>query len=180
MQSPFFWTKGLFLRRANMRGKKNLAVTISLGLVFLLVSIHSAFADEKLFIVANQKSLDLAKDFRATLNNESIPLQFVTDQYDRVKKEKYVMVLGGAKGPDSVDALIKQILTPQEQEKGNKPGGAIFVKENVFVKDQGQVIVVFTGPDEEAAAEARKNSRKTWWELLVKWFDLDTSAPMAY
>jgi hypothetical protein len=164
----------------NMTGKKNSAVIVSIAFVVLLVSFHSAFAAEKLFIVANQKSLDLAKDFLATLNNESIPLQFVTEQYDKVKKEKYIIVLGGAKGPGSVDGFIQQILTPKEQESGNKPGGGIFIKEKVFVKDQGQVIVVFTGPDEAAAAEARKNSRKTWWELFTKWFDLDTSMPMAY
>jgi hypothetical protein len=163
----------------NMTRKKNLAVMASLGIMILLVSLHSAYAAEKLFIVANQKSLDLAKDFIASLNNESIPLSIVLDQYDKVKKEKYVIVLGGAKGAGSVDGLIQQILTPKEQESGNK-GGGIYVKENVFVKDQGQVIVVFTGPDEAAAAEARKNSRKTWWELIVKWFDLDTSMPMAY
>jgi hypothetical protein len=162
-----------------MTGKKYISMIASIGFVILLVSLQPAFAAEKLFIVANPKSLDLAKDFLATLNNESIPLQIVTDQYDKVKKEKYVIVLGGAKGPGSVDGFIQQLLTPKEQEAGNK-GGAIYIKENVFAKNQGQVIVVFTGPDEAAAAEARKNSRKTWWELLVKWFDLDTSMPMAY
>jgi hypothetical protein len=164
----------------NMTGKRNIAVVVSIGLVVLLVSLHGAFAAEKLFIVANQKSLDLAKDFLATLNNESIPLQIVLDQYDKVKKEKYVVVLGGAKGPGSVDELIKQILTKEDQDLGNKPDGRVYVRENVFTKDQGQVFVVFTGPDEAAAAEARKNSRKTWWTLLTKWFDLDTSQPMAY
>jgi len=54
----------------------------------------------------------------------------------------------------------------------------MFVKENVFT--QGQVIIVFTGADEAAAADARKNSRKTWWPYLAKWFDLDTSVPMIY
>jgi hypothetical protein len=164
----------------NMTGKINIVVKASIGLAVLLVSLHSAFAAEKLFIAANQKSLDMAKDFITTLNNESIPLQFVTDQYDKLKKEKYIIVLGGAKGPGSIDGFIQQILTPKEQESGNKPGGGIFIKEKVFVKDQGQVIIVFTGLDEAAAAEARKNSRKTWWELIVKWFDLDTSMPMAY
>jgi hypothetical protein len=171
----FYFEEGL-----KMLGKKNTAVIASIGLVVLLVALQSTFAADKLFIVANQKSLDLAKDFLATLNNESIPLQIVLDQYDKVKKEKYVVVLGGAKGPGSVDGLIKQILTSEEQEIGNKPGGRIYVRENAFTKDQGQFFILFTGPDEAAAAEARKNSRKTWWTLFTKWFDLDTSAPMAY
>ena len=144
----------------------------------MLLIFNSASAADKIFIVANQKSLDLAKDFLTVLNNESIPLSIVLDQYDKVKKEQCVIVLGGAKGPGSVGEFIKQILTPQEQEAANQPAGKIFVKENVF--NQGQVLVVFDGPDEAAAAAARKNSRKTWWDLLVKWFDLDTSAPMAY
>jgi hypothetical protein len=164
----------------NMKGKIKIAAIAFIGFAAFLMPLHSAFAAEKLFIVANQKSLDLAKDFITTLNNESIPLQFVTDQYDKVKKEKYIIVLGGAKGSGGMEDFVKQILTLQEQESVNKPGGGIYIKENVFVKDQGQVIVVFTGPDEAAAAAARKNSRKTWWELLVKWFDLDTSSPMPY
>jgi hypothetical protein len=95
-----------------------------------------------------------------------------------VKKEKYVIVLGGSKGPGGVDGFVNQVLNAQEQQSGSQPSGKLFVKENVFA--QGQVIVVFTGPDEAAAAEARKNGRKTWWELLSKWFELDTSLPMAY
>jgi hypothetical protein len=161
-----------------MEGKKNITAVAAMGFMIFLFFLNSAFAFDKLSIVANQKSLDLAKDFIASLNNESIPLSIVLDQYEKVKKEKYVVVLGGAKGPASVDEFIKQILTPEEQKSGNQPGGRIFIKENVFA--QGQVLIVFTGPDETAAAEARKNSRKTWWTLFAKWFELETSLPMAY
>jgi hypothetical protein len=161
-----------------MEGKKNKAVVAVMGLFISLFFLHSAFAFDKLFIVANQKSLDLAKDFLASLNNESIPLSIVLDQYEKVKKEKYIVVLGGAKGQAGVDELIKQILTPEELQAGNQPGGRIFIKENAFA--QGQVILVFTGPDEAAAAEARKKSRSTWWTLFTKWFDLETTLPMAY
>jgi hypothetical protein len=161
-----------------MAGKKNVVAIVSVGLVVLFVSFHSAYAAEKLFIVANQKAIDLAKDFFTTLNNESIPLKIVLDQYDQVKKEKYIVVLGGAKGSASVDDFIRQILTPDEQASGNKAGGRIYIKENVF--NPSQVIIVFAGPDEAAAAEARKSSRKTWWALFAQWFDLDTSQPMAY
>lgn len=144
----------------------------SMGTLFLLGFMNSVFADDRLFIVANQKSLDLAKDFITSLNNESISLSVVLDQYDKVKKEKYVIVLGGA------NEFIKQILTKEDIESANQAGGKIFIKPNVFVQDQ--VIVVFAGSDESAAAEARKNSRKTWWALVAKWFEIDTSGPMAY
>jgi hypothetical protein len=163
----------------NMAGKRCLAAIASMALVVLLSFLSSSFAaDNKLFIVANQKSLDLAKDFLATLNNESIPLAITLDQYDKVKKEKYIIVLGGAQGPNSADGFISQILTAEEKASANQSKGKIFIKENVFT--QGQVIVVFAGPDEAAAAEARKSSRKTWWTLLTRWFDLETSGPMAY
>jgi UDP-N-acetylglucosamine:LPS N-acetylglucosamine transferase len=140
--------------------------------------LNTAFADDKLFIVANQTALGLAKDFLTSMNNESIPLSIVMDQFDKVKKEKYIIVLGGAKGAGSVEDFVKQVLTSQERESGNQPGGKLFVKENVFA--QGQVIIVFTGPDEAAAADARKKSRNTWWQYLAKWFELDTSNPMIY
>lgn len=161
-----------------MERKKTILMIVSIELMVLLIFLNSAFAFDKLFIVTNQAALGLAKDFTTMLNNESIPLVIVMDQFEKVKNEKYIIVLGGAKGPGTVEEFIKLVLTKQEQESGNQPGGKMFVKENVFA--QGQIVIVFTGPDDASAADARKNSRKTWWQYLVKWFDLDTSVPMAY
>jgi hypothetical protein len=152
---------------------------ISFCAIFLITVVSGAGqAFDRLFLVTNQAALDQAQEFITTLNNESIPLSIVMDQFDKAKKEKHILVLGGAKGTGSVDAFIQQVLTKEEQQAGNQPGGKVFVKENVFA--EGQVIIVFAGPNEAAAAEARKNSRKTWWGLLSKWFDLDVSLPMAY
>ena len=157
---------------------KTIPTVASIGIMFLLLFLGSAFASDKIFIVANHASIDLAKEFITTMNNESIPLAIVMDQFEKVKKEKYIIVLGGAKGPGSVDEFIRQVLTSEEQKSGNQPGGKVFVKENVF--NQGQVIIVFAGPDEASAADARKNSRKTWWPYIAKWFEVDTSSPMVY
>ena len=154
---------------------KKILLAASIGLTVLL---GLAFAFDKLFIVGNRTSIDLAKEFFTTLSNESIPLAIITDQFEKVKNGKYIIVLGGAKGPGSVEDFVNQVLTKEEQTAGNQPGGKMFVKENVF--SQGQTIIVFTGPDEAAAAEARKNGRKTWWPYFVQWFELDTSLPMAY
>jgi hypothetical protein len=161
-----------------MAEKKRILMAASIGLMILSILLSTAFAFEKLFIVANQAALGLAKDFITTLNNESIPLGIVMDQFDKVKKEKYIIVLGAGNGPGGVDEFVRQVLTPQERESANQPGGKMFVKENVFAP--GQTIIVFTGPDDASAADVRKNNRKTWWPYLVKWFDLDTSTPMAY
>ncbi len=162
-----------------MADKKKIAVVAFIGLMMLFVLAELSLASaDKLFIVTNQKALDLAKDFISNLNNESIPLGIVMDQFEKVKKEQYIIVLGGSRGAGSVDEFVKQVLTEQEQQAGNQPGGKMFLKENIFA--QGQVIVVFTGTDEAAAADARKNNRKTWWPYLAKWFDLDTTLPMVY
>jgi hypothetical protein len=160
-----------------MARRKSIVAAV-IGLMVLLSFLDTAYAFDKLFIVTNQTALDLAKDFTTTLNNESIPLAISMDQFDKIKNEKYIVVLGGAKGPGGVDAFIKQVLTAEEQKAAGQPDGKMFIKENVF--SQGQRIIVFAGPNEAAAANARKNSRKTWWDYLVKWFDLDTSSPMAY
>jgi hypothetical protein len=157
--------------------KKALKVALA-GLMLFTISSGSAFAFDKLFIVANQTAVGMAKEFFNTLSNESIPLAIISEQFDKVKNEKYIVVLGGAKGPGSVDEFVKLVMTKEEQASANQPGGKMFVKENVFT--QGQTIIVFAGSDEAAAAEARKNGRKTWWPYLVKWFELDTSSPMAY
>jgi hypothetical protein len=151
--------------------KKRIAIAF-IGLLLLISMTGSAFAGENLVLVANQKSLDLAKDFISTVNNESIPISISLDQYDKIKKEKYIFVLGGA--PE----FVKQVLTKEDIDAANQSGGKIFIRQDVFTA--GQVIVVFAGQDEEASANARKNNRKTWWTLLAKWFELETSGPMAY
>jgi hypothetical protein len=160
-----------------MAGKKRI-VFAALGLMVVLSFMNTAYAFDKLYLVTNQTALDLAKDFITLLNNESIPVAVTLDQFDKIKNEKYIVVLGGAKGPGGVDTFIKQILTADEQKSGSQPDGKIFVKQDVFTK--GQTIIVFAGPDEAAAANVRKNSRKTWWDYLVNWFELDTSSPMPY
>lgn len=161
-----------------MEAKKKARMVALAALLFITISSGSAFAFDKLFIVANQTAVGLAKEFFNNLSNESIPLAIISEQFDKVKNEKYIVVLGGAKGPGSVDEFVKLVLTKEEQASANQPGGKMFIKENVFT--QGQTIIVFAGADEAAAAEARKNARKTWWPYFVKWFDLDTSSPMAY
>jgi hypothetical protein len=161
-----------------MRRKKRVLAAASIGLPIFLILVGSAFAFDKIFIIGNETAIGLAKEFFTALSNESIPLAIVTDQFDKVKNEKYIVVLGGAKDPKGVDDFVKQVLTNEEQEAGKQPGGKMFVKENVFA--QGQTIIVFAGPDENAAADARKKSRNTWWPYFVNWFELDTSLPMAY
>ncbi len=162
-----------------MKRIKKMLLVASLGLMIPLISLHSAFAFDKLIIVANQKAVDMAKDFLTMLNNESIPVTIATEQFDKVKNEKYIIVLGGAKGAGSVDEFVNQILTPQEQAASNQPGGAkAYFKDDVFTK--GQSIIVFAGPDEKSAADARVNSRKLWLAQISKWFELDTSTPLAY
>jgi hypothetical protein len=153
-------------------------VALLVAIIILTVCLSSAFAVDKLFIAGSQASINGAKDFFTTLSNESIPLAIITEQFDKVKKETCLIVLGGTKGAGTVEDFVKQILTREELESGNQVEGKMFVKENVFVP--GQTIIVFTGSDETAAAGARKSSRKNWWPYLVKWFELDTSLPMAY
>lgn len=161
-----------------MGRKKKVYTVAAIGLAIVLIFLESALAYDKIFIVGNKTAVGLAKQFFTTLNNESIPLEIVTSQFDKVKSEKYIFVLGGAKGPGSVEDFVNQVLTKEEQASANESGGRMFVKENVFAP--GQTIIVFTGPDEAAAADARKNNRELWWEYLVEWFELDTSSPMAY
>jgi hypothetical protein len=171
--------RGVFIFDTGVdKGMKYLISTASIGLAILVVFLNAAFAYDKLCLVGNQASLDLAKDFITTLNNESVPLAVVTDQFDKVKAEKYIIVLGGTKGPESAAGLVKQILTAKELEEGNQPGGKMFIKENVFAP--GQVIIVFLGADDAASANVRKNNKKTWWQYIARWFELETSVPMAY
>jgi len=94
-----------------MIGKKIALMAVFAGLTLLL---GSGFAFDKLFIVGNQASIDRAREFFTTLSNETIPLAIITDQFDKVKKEKYIIVLGGAKGAGSVEDFVKQVLTREE------------------------------------------------------------------
>ncbi len=161
-----------------MREKKRALMLALAGLMLSTVFWGYASEYDKLFIVASPKAIDMAKEFFNSMNNESIPLVIITEQFDKVKNEKYIVVLGGAKGPGTVEDFVKLVLTKEEQASANQPGGKMIVKENVFT--QGQTIIVFEGTDEAAAAEARKNGRKSWWQHIAKWFELDSSTPMLY
>lgn len=135
--------------------------------------------EAKLIVVGTQISLDMAKDFLTTLYKESVPVTIVTSQFEKVKKEKYIIVLGGVNEPGGVGGFVKQVLTNQEQDASSQPGAEkMYIKSDVFTK--GQFIIVFTGPDSEASADAQKHNRNKWLPYVAKWFDIDLSPQVLY
>jgi hypothetical protein len=163
--------------------RRKRATVVSICLFVLLILVCGAMAqkqpEERLYVLGTQAGLDLAKDFLTMLYNESVPVVTITGQFEQVKKEKYIIVLGGVREPGGLGEFVKQILTEQEQQESSKPGNEkMYVKENVFAK--GQSIVVFAGADTAASAEARKKNRSRWMPLIGKWFDLDLGQVIAY
>ncbi|MFC1892265.1 hypothetical protein ACFLZT_07735, partial [Thermodesulfobacteriota bacterium] len=115
---------------------------------------------------ASQKWVDFL-----TLNE--VPLKHVTPQeFDKVKKNKYVVVMGGLDEAEGIKELAKELLDDGEfkhiSQKGN---GDIFFKFQVY--DPMQTVVMFVGSDMAAADKARQDSREDWWNSFILWFDLD-------
>jgi hypothetical protein len=113
----------------------------------------------------SQKWLDLLAQ------NEITVVPVAPADIDKVKQQKYITIIGGVD-----DAAIKKLVTEvagaDEAAAMAKPGAKkMLVKDNVW--SQGQKVLLFTGSDKNAAAEARVESRETWMPLLEEWFELD-------
>lgn len=154
-----------------MRSVKTLAVGIVLFLMCFSAAA-AAMADE-LLIVASEASYEASQQWVDFLTFHEVPLKHITPQeFDKFKTEKYVVVMGGLDEADGIKDLAKELLDDEEFRDASQPGnGNLYLKFKVY--DPMQTIVMFIGSDMAAAAEARKDSRETWWNSFILWFDID-------
>ena len=144
---------------------------------------HTAMTDD-LIVVATRATFKDAQGWVDFLKSKEIPIKHVTPQeYANFSKEKYIVLMGGMDELDGIKDIVQGLLTKEELEYITRKGKGKMYKKYVLPKNArpsqlwggGQNYIIFAGADRTAAATARKNSKKDWWEELSVWFDIDES-----
>jgi len=150
--------------------------------LFVVISVCLAIpfgstAQEKLrlIVVANDPSYELASAWVNFLNNESVPFTRIKpSDFEKYKKEKNIVILGGPTEPDGIGEIVKQALTKEEQDYVSEQGHfRMYIKNDVWAP--GQNVMVFAGSDRQAADKARVVSRQKWIPLFNDWLGIDIS-----
>ncbi len=152
-----------------------LVKTLTAGMVLCLLclSVATTAMAEELIVVASEATFEASQKWVDFLTLNEVPLKHVSPQeFDKVKKNKYVVVMGGLDEADGIKGLAKELLDDGEFKHINQKGnGDIFFKFQVY--DPMQTIILFVGADMAAADKARQDSREDWWNSFILWFDLD-------
>jgi len=131
-------------------------------------------ADRNFIVVASGPSYEAGKRWVSFLQGETVPVKHVLPaDFDSYKKEKYIAVLGTPSEPGGGD-IIASLLTKEEKEWVSQQGNRkLFIKNDVWQKDQ--TIFVFSGYNYDAVTSAIRESRDTWWDTIMSWFDIEVS-----
>jgi hypothetical protein len=151
---------------------KNIII-VAVFMSIMWVGIIQTAAASDLIVVATKDTYEASQKWVDFLTLNEVPIQHVTPQeFDKYKKEPYVVLMGGMDEPDGIKVLAKEILAEDELEYISQKGnGEIYFKFKVF--DPMQTIIVFAGSDRDAAAAARKKNKSDWLDSFIQWFDLD-------
>ena len=93
------------------------------------------------------------------------------EDFDSVKGNKYITLMGGVDDATFKKLVEKAVGDKETASLANKGTKKMYMKEGVWAPDQK--VLIFTGSDSEAAADARMESRDTWMPLLQEWFSLE-------
>jgi hypothetical protein len=152
-------------------------VGLLVGISLCLAIPHGSAAQEKrqLIVVANDPSYELASAWVNFLNTESVPFtRIIPSDFEKYKKEKNIVILGGPTEPEGVGEIVKQALTKEEQDYVSEQGHfRMYIKYNVWAPEQN--VMVFAGSDRQAASQARQVSRQKWIPIFNDWLGIDIS-----
>lgn len=150
---------------------------ILVGVAVCLAIPYGSAAQEgrQLIVVANDPSYELASAWVNFLKTESVPFTRITpSDFEKYKKEKNIVILGGPTEPDGIGEIVKQALTKEEQDYVSEQGRfRMYIKNGVWVP--GQNVMVFAGYDRQAASKARSVSRQKWIPIFNDWLGIDIS-----
>jgi hypothetical protein len=150
---------------------------ILVGVAVCLGIPYGSGAQEKrqLIVVANDPSYELASAWVNFLKDESVPFtRIMPSDFEKYKKEKNIVILGGPTEPDGVGEIVKQALTKEEQDYVSEEGRfRMYIKYNVWAPEQN--VMVFAGSDRQAASKARQVSRQKWIPIFNDWLGIDIS-----
>jgi hypothetical protein len=152
-------------------------VGVFIGITVCLALPYGSGAQEvrQLIVVANDQSYELASPWVNFLKTESVPFTRIQpSDFEKYKKEKNIVILGGPTEPDGVGEIVKQALTKEEQDYFREEGRfRMYIKYNIWAPEQN--VMVFAGSDSKAAAKARTVSRQKWIPVFNDWLGIDIS-----
>jgi len=126
-----------------------------------------------LIVVASQETLTAAQEWVDFLTLNEVPLKHVTPkEFEKFRKERVVVIMGGLDEEDGIRALAEEVLTESEFKDISQTGkGKMYFKFTVW--DPMQTVIVIAGSDGPATEKARVDNKKDWWNTFITWFELD-------
>ena len=141
--------------------------------IVLTLGLAQYAAARDLIVVATKATQEASKDWFGFLESKEIPVKLVTpDSFSNAKDELYIVVLGSLDESKEIAEIAKDALTADEFNEV-KSEAKMFYKPQAW--NVGQKVILFLGPDPEAAIEARISTQEEWYEMLKEWFDIEDS-----
>lgn len=154
-----------------MKTKLKLAGVVIFFVLTFGLTQYAAAAD--LIVVASKETQKAVKDWLGFLESKEIPVKLVTpDSFADVKNDLYIVIIGGFDESKEIKEIAKEALTADEL-KSLDTEGKMFYKPQAW--NVGQKVILFLGPNLEAAINARISAQEEWYEMLKEWFDINDS-----
>jgi len=151
-----------------------LAAMMIVGGWGLTDTVVSAQQKERRFVVvASPAAYEAGKKWVSFLQSETVPVKHVLPgDFEAYKKEKYIAILGTPSEPGGGGDIVSSLLTKEEKDWVSQQGNRkLFIKNDVWQKDQ--TIFVFAAYSQDAITSAIRESRDTWWDTIMSWFDIE-------
>jgi len=143
----------------------------------------------RLIVVASEEAYKLSQGVINFIKGRGVPvLHVTTSEFNEYKtnkekpdyrKEKYILILGGANESNGTGDLIKEVLTQEEVEWVSKTGNKkMYLKTDKWCKSQ--YILVFAGYDIKATYKALVDNKDDWWAYMRGWFDIEPTDEELY
>ena len=146
-------------------------------IVFFVILLCGIFAQkamaQELIIVASKSSQQASQNWFDFLQAKEIPVKILTPQeLGNDKEAEYIVIQGGINESEGVKDLLNEVLTDADVKWVSQKGHSrMYFKSDVWTG--GQSVIIFTGPDQNAAEAARKANRDYWFDKFSDWFGLE-------
>jgi hypothetical protein len=123
-------------------------------------------------VVAEYKDREAALRWVDYLLTNEIFVEYVDPEFFSANTDvEYMAIMGGVDNAE-IKKILTDLIGAGEVAAMSKKGA----KKMYLIEDKysmGQKILVYTGSDSEASANARTESRDEWMPMLEEWFGLD-------
>jgi plastocyanin len=137
-------------------------IFISISIFFSLFINFSTAAKPKIVLLANDIDFGLAGDLFGFLENRGIEtVRATADDFEQYKgSERFIVILGGPDAYDGVGNIVREIITPLEEDDIRKKGSLrMLVKIDPWGQLSGQRVTILAGSDRNHTKKAHQENR---------------------